>query len=70
MANPTKLFPALREKLRRLAKSSLLAFTLATYPRYKSGWFHSRLAAELDQFLSDVNANRRPRLIICEDHGI
>jgi predicted phage terminase large subunit-like protein len=44
---------------------------LATYPQYKSGWFHRRLAAELDQFLRDVNANRRPRLIICAppQHG-
>jgi predicted phage terminase large subunit-like protein len=46
------------------ARRKMLHFTLFTYPGYKAGWFHRRLASRLDQFLADVEAGKSPRLII------
>lgn len=46
------------------ARSSLMGFTLYTNPLYETGWFNELLSAELDQFLSDVEAGKMPRLMI------
>ncbi|MDU5684178.1 MAG: phage terminase large subunit [Kluyvera cryocrescens] len=46
------------------ARESLMGFTLYTNPLYETGWFNELLSAELDQFLSDVEAGKMPRLMI------
>lgn len=47
-----------------LARRELIEFTLRTYPEYKAGWFHRKVAAALDRFLDDLEARRSPRLIL------
>uniref|UniRef100_UPI0036DA6ED3 phage terminase large subunit n=1 Tax=Photorhabdus sp. RM322S TaxID=3342825 RepID=UPI0036DA6ED3 len=55
---------AYRRRAIEQARSSLMDFTLYTNPRYEAGWFNELLCLELDQFLSDVENGRMPRLMI------
>jgi predicted phage terminase large subunit-like protein len=47
-----------------LARRRLLRFITRTMPTYRAGWFHERLASELQSFLKDVLAKKAPRLIV------
>jgi len=49
---------------RRAARSNLLDFTRYTFPEYKAGWFHRKLASTLDKFLDDCVNGRSPRLMV------
>ena len=55
-----------RELLRRSATKHLDSFILYTYSEYKMGWVHKEICDTLDQFLRDVEAQKSPRLIICQ----
>jgi predicted phage terminase large subunit-like protein len=44
--------------------SNLLNFVSATFPGYRAGWFHRRVAELLELFLAGVVAGTRPRLIL------
>jgi len=46
------------------AGRKLLAFTERTFPQYRDGWFHRKMAAEADRFLADVANKQSPRLIL------
>lgn len=46
------------------ARESLMDFTLYTNPNYETGWFNELLCAELDTFLTEVEAGNMPRLMI------
>jgi hypothetical protein len=54
----------LLEREARLARPSLKGFIQATKPDYRFGWFNELLCAKLDQFLTDVLAQRGPRLMV------
>jgi predicted phage terminase large subunit-like protein len=54
----------MEEKTLRKSRESLLNFVQTTFPGYQVGWFHRKLASELDQFLVDVKDQKSPRLII------
>lgn len=47
-----------------MARAHLLEFVRWGQPRYKVGWFHRELCAELERFSADVIAGRNPRLLI------
>ena len=53
-----------RDEYRRPARRSFAELLRDTKPDYQSSWFHKELAGELDGFLDDMSAKRRPRLII------
>ena len=55
-----------RELLRRSATKHLDSFILYTYADYQMGWVHKEICDTLDQFLRDVEAQKSPRLIICQ----
>lgn len=61
----TLILAARRELKRRAARQSLAHFILYTTPNYKMGWVHKEVCEKLDKFLSDVEAKKSPRLIIC-----
>src|SRR5262245_41460582 len=46
------------------ARRRLLDFTLCTYPEYRPGWYHRKVALTFDQFLDDVFKRRSPRIIL------
>lgn len=52
------------EKARRVHRSSMMAFTRATFPIYQPGWVHDVICTELDEFLKQVAAKQSPRLMI------
>ena len=55
-----------RELLRRSATKHLDSFILYTYADYQMGWVHKEICDTLDQFLRDAEAQKSPRLIICQ----
>lgn len=55
-----------RELLRRSATEHLDSFILYTYADYQMGWVHKEICDTLDQFLRDVEAQKSPRLIVCQ----
>lgn len=55
-----------RELLRRSATKHLDSFILYTYADYQMGWVHKEICDTLDQFLRDVEAQKSPRLIVCQ----
>lgn len=48
----------------REARNNLLSFISVTYKDYKIGWVHQEICQTLDNFLKDLIAGKRPRLII------
>jgi predicted phage terminase large subunit-like protein len=57
----------LLEGLAELGRRSLLSFVKYVFQGtggYKAGWFHEKLANQLDQFLEDSILGKSPRLII------
>ena len=48
----------------REARNNLLSFISVTYKDYKIGWVHREICETLDNFLKDLIAGKRPRLII------
>ena len=48
----------------REARNNLLSFISVTYKDYKIGWVHQEICETLDNFLKDLIAGKRPRLII------
>lgn len=64
MARNRAILEAAIERKAAEARTGLLPFTLFTKPDYETGWFNELLCLELDQFLSDLEAGRMPRLMI------
>lgn len=58
-----------REKLRRIAKSSLLNFTGFTKPDYEVNWHHVVIADALDDWLFNPKAKRNLILVAPPRHG-
>jgi predicted phage terminase large subunit-like protein len=56
--------PSLDEIKQEIARRTLMGFTKFTKPDYKTGWFNTILARELDNFLAGVVSGESPRLII------
>ena len=56
---------ARKERARReLARRHLLPFVERMEPDYQAGWVHKDICERLEQFARDVQAGRRPRLMI------
>lgn len=53
------------------AREHLIDFIEYTKPAYRAGWFHKQVAGIFEQFLADVRAGKRPRVILCgpPQHG-
>ena len=49
---------------RREARKSVAEYISYTNPRYKRSWFSDSVCAELDRFILDVQAGKRPILIL------
>ena len=54
----------IEEAQRGLARKDLMSFVRRGFRGYQVGWFHEKLAAELEWFSREVAAGRSPRLIV------
>jgi predicted phage terminase large subunit-like protein len=53
------------------AREHLLPYIEYTKPSYRAGWFHREVCTVFEDFLADVLAGKRPRVILCgpPQHG-
>lgn len=64
MHNLHRVAPLAKQLALLRARKGLLHFVRYVHKGYQTGWFNELLCAELDAFIEDMLAGRRPRLIL------
>lgn len=64
MGSNRELLALLKEKKLREARANFLAFRKLINPKAKWGWWQKEIADQLQEFLDDMLAGKRPKLVI------